>query len=189
MPAPMNLLLVNPPIYDFTAFDFWLRPYGMLRVAGQLRSCKLTLFDHLVSRKRDAFGRGRFDQQPVSRPAPLADIPRRFYRFGRPREDFRRLLLEQKFDTVLVQTVMTYWYLGVREVVDDVRELQPHAKVILGGVYVTPCPAHAASLGVDQVVRGLDLIPIGPPLMEGLPFGEAVDREGGVHNIRAACPF
>jgi len=59
--ASMNLLLVNPPIYDFTAFDFWLRPYGMLRVAGQLRSCKLTVFDHLVSRKRDAFGRGRFD--------------------------------------------------------------------------------------------------------------------------------
>jgi hypothetical protein len=34
----MRLLLVNPPIYDFTAFDFWLRPYGMLRVAGQILS-------------------------------------------------------------------------------------------------------------------------------------------------------
>jgi len=22
----VKLLLVNPPIYDFTAFDFWLRP-------------------------------------------------------------------------------------------------------------------------------------------------------------------
>ncbi|PYR87163.1 MAG: hypothetical protein DMG19_11360 [Acidobacteria bacterium] len=185
----MNLLLVNPPIYDFTAFDFWLRPYGMLRVAGQLRSCKLTLFDHLVSRKRDAFGRGRFDQQPVSRPAPLADIPRRFYRFGRPREDFRRLLLEQKFDIVLVQTVMTYWYLGVREVVDDVRELQPHAKVILGGVYATLCPAHAASLGADQVVRGLDLKPLGLPLSEGLPFWEGADREVGVLKITEGCPF
>ena len=32
----MNLLLVNPPIYDFTAFDFWLRPYGLLRVGGRL---------------------------------------------------------------------------------------------------------------------------------------------------------
>src|SRR5438046_6843309 len=145
--ASMNLLLVNPPIFDFTAFDFWLRPYGMLRVAGQLRSCKLTVFDHLVSRKRDAFGCGRFDQQPVSRPAPLADIPRRFYRFGRPREDFRRLLLEQKFDIVLVQTVTTDWNLVVRDVVDDVRELQPHAQVIHGGVHANLCPANAASLG------------------------------------------
>ncbi|PYS13603.1 MAG: hypothetical protein DMG15_10675 [Acidobacteria bacterium] len=78
----MNLLLVNPAIYDFTAFDFWLRPYGLLRVGGQLRSSKLTVFDYLVSHKRDAFGRGRFDQQPVTKPAPLADIPRRKIRSG-----------------------------------------------------------------------------------------------------------
>lgn len=25
-------LLVNPPIFDFSAYDFWLKPYGMLRV-------------------------------------------------------------------------------------------------------------------------------------------------------------
>src|SRR5215469_3040062 len=74
----MNVLLVNPPIYDFTAFDFWLRPYGLLRVAGQLRSFGLTAFDYLVSRDPDEFGRGRFDRQPISRPAALADIPRRF---------------------------------------------------------------------------------------------------------------
>src|SRR2546425_96384 len=136
----MNLLLVNSAIYDFTAFDFWLRPFGLLRVGGHLRSSKLTVFDHLVSHKRDDFGRGRFDQQAVTKPAPLADIPRRFYRFGRPREDFRSVLSEQKFDVVLVQTVMTYWYLGVREVIEDVRDLQPHARVILGGVYTTLCP-------------------------------------------------
>ncbi|PYS27640.1 MAG: radical SAM protein, partial [Acidobacteria bacterium] len=138
----MKLLLVNPPIYDFTAFDFWLRPYGLLRVAGKLRTCELTAFDYLVSRERDTFGRGRFDQQPAVRPAPLADIPRRFYRFGRPREDFVRLLSTGRFDAVLVQTVMTYWYLGVREVIEDVRKLQPHAKIILGGVYATLCPGH-----------------------------------------------
>lgn len=32
-----RILLVNPPIYDFAAYDFWLRPYGVLSVAGQLR--------------------------------------------------------------------------------------------------------------------------------------------------------
>jgi hypothetical protein len=53
---------------------------------------------------------------------------------------------------VLVQTVMTYWYLGVREVIEDVRKLQPHAKIILGGVYATLCPKHAKSLGADQVL-------------------------------------
>src|SRR6058998_3767576 len=185
----MNLLLVNPPIYDFTAFDFWLRPYGLLRVGGQLRSAKLTVFDHLVSDKRDAFGRGRFDQQPVTRPAPLADVPRRFCRFGRPRADFRRVLSEKRFEVVLVQTVMTYWYLGVKEVIQDIRELQPHARIILGGVYATLCPVHAASLGADQVITGLDLKPLGLPLSDGLPFWEGVDREVGVLKITEGCPF
>jgi hypothetical protein len=32
-----RVLLVNPPIYDFSAYDFWLKPYGMLWVAGFLR--------------------------------------------------------------------------------------------------------------------------------------------------------
>src|SRR5499425_898509 len=100
-----SLLLVNPPIYDFTAFDFWLRPYGLLRVGGRLRSFKLTAFDYLVSRERNALGCGRFDREPVARPAPLADVPRRFFRFGRRREDFLRLLSARRFDVVLVQTV------------------------------------------------------------------------------------
>src|SRR5919109_479260 len=100
----MNLLLVNPPIYDFTAYDFWLRPYGLLRVGGQLRAHKLTVFDHLVSSDHDEFGRGRFDRNLVPKPEPLRDVPRRFYRFGRPRDDFRTLLAERKFDIVLVQT-------------------------------------------------------------------------------------
>jgi pyruvate-formate lyase-activating enzyme len=185
----MKLLLVNPPIYDFTAFDFWLRPYGLLGVGGQLRTCELTTFDYLVSRNRDAFGRGRFDQQPVTRPAPLADIPRRFFRFGRSREEFLHLLSARSFDVVLVQTVMTYWYLGVREVIEDVRRLQPHAKIILGGVYATLCPGHARSLGADQVLEGLDLKPLGLPLSDGLPFWEEVDNEVGVLKITEGCPF
>jgi len=185
----MNLLLVNPPIYDFTAFDFWLRPYGLLRVGGQLRRCKLTTFDYLVSRERDGFGRGRFDQQPAVRPAALAEIPRRFYRFGRAREDLVQLLMKQRFDAVLVQTVMTYWYLGVREVIDDVRRLQPQAKIILGGVYASLCPTHAGSLGADQVLEGGELKSLSLPVSDGLPLWESVDAQVGVLKITEGCPF
>ena len=185
----MNVLLVNPPVYDFTAFDFWLRPYGLLRVAGRLRSCKLTAFDYLLSQQRDAYGRGRFDQQLLPKPAPLADVPRRFYRFGRPRSEFLNLLRSKTFDVVLVQTVMTYWYLGVREVIEDIRAAQPHAKIILGGVYSTLCPQHAHSLGADQVIEGSDLSGLGLPLGDGLPFWEGVDTEVGVVKITEGCPF
>jgi len=31
-----SILLINPPIYDFAAFDFWLKPLGMLTVAGKI---------------------------------------------------------------------------------------------------------------------------------------------------------
>src|SRR5262245_59326021 len=117
----MNILLVNPPIYEFTALDFWLRTYGLLRVGGRLPACELTTFDSLVSCKRDSSGPGNFDRQPIIKPAALADVPRRFFRFGRDRGDFLQLLSARRFDVVLVQTVMTYWYLGVREVIQDVR--------------------------------------------------------------------
>src|SRR5687767_2473519 len=115
MITPMRVMLVNPPIYDFTAYDFWLRPYGLLRAAGRL-DAELTAFDFLVSEERDRWGRGRFPRQIIPTPAALSDIPRHFRRFGRPREEFRAFLKQREFDEVWVQTVMTYWYLGVREV-------------------------------------------------------------------------
>jgi pyruvate-formate lyase-activating enzyme len=185
----VNILLVNPPIYDFTAFDFWLRPYGLLRVAGRLRQFNLTAFDYLVSHEHDEFGRGRFQRELIQKPAPLADIPRRFYRFGRPRKEFLRLLASQTFEVVLVQTVMTYWYPGVAEVIEDIRALQPHAKIILGGVYATLCPAHAQSLGADQVIEGLDATSFDLPLCDGLPFWEGVDSRVGVLKLTDGCPF
>lgn len=185
----LRILLVNPPIFDFTAFDFWLRPYGLLRVAGRLRCYELSTFDYLLSHDRDAFGRGRFDQQLVGKPEPLRDIPRRFYRFGRSRSEFRSLLAEKTFDIVMVQTVMTYWYLGVREVIQDVRELQPHARIVLGGVYATLCPAHAEALGADQAIQGMDLKPLGLPLTDDLPFWEGTDAHVGVLKITEGCPF
>src|SRR5262249_31897396 len=71
-----------------------------------------------------------------------------------------------------------------------VREAQPHAKIILGGVYATLCPAHAKSLGADQVVEGLDgLHALDVPLSDGLPFWEGVDSEVGVIKITDGCPF
>jgi radical SAM superfamily enzyme YgiQ (UPF0313 family) len=185
----MNLLLVNPPIYDFTAFDFWLRPYGLLRVGGRLRSCNLTTFDYMVSHERDQFGRGRFDQNEIPKPVSLRDIPRRFYRFGRPRDELRELLSSRTFDAVLIQTVMTYWYLGVQEVIEDVRALQPEARIILGGVYASLCPDHAKSLGADVVIDGSDLAAMELPLSDGLPHWESVDNEVGILKITDGCPF
>jgi hypothetical protein len=128
---------------------------------------------------------GSLSQSPLHWPTFLVDITD----LGRPRQDFRDLLSRRHFDVVLVQTVMTYWYPGVREVISDVRMLQPHAKIILGGVYCSLCPEHARSLGADQVLEGLDLRPLGLPLSDGLPLWESVDTHVGVLKITEGCPF
>jgi hypothetical protein len=167
-----KILLVNPPIYDFAAYDFWLKPYGLLSIAGYLRGrAEFTLFDYLdrlhpfAASKRhlesDRWGRGRFHEERVQSPACLTEIPRYFRRFGLPRILFERILKEEgPFDVVLIQTMMTYWYPGVKEVIDDIRTIQPAAKIILGGNYVTLCPTHAHRLGADLLVQASELEPL-----------------------------
>src|SRR6056297_2337758 len=120
-----KILLVNPPIYDFTAYDFWLKPYGMLTAAGNLRnSSHLFLFDYLdrihikdkekFTPKFDKWGRGPFYAQKVDKPEVFAGIPRIFRRFGAKSSHFCQFLEENgPFDFVLIQTSMTYWYPGV----------------------------------------------------------------------------
>jgi len=39
----VDLLLVQPWIYDFSAHDFWLKPYGLLKLGGLLRKKGYTL--------------------------------------------------------------------------------------------------------------------------------------------------
>jgi radical SAM superfamily enzyme YgiQ (UPF0313 family) len=190
----LQVLLVNPPIYDFTAYDFWLRPYGMMRVAGRMQhSCRLDFFDFLRTVRRDPWGRGRFEYQEISRPEPLRDIPRRFRRFGKPRTEFRDFLRMRPFNAVLVQTLMTYWYPGVKEVIEDVRDVQPRAKIILGGVYATLCQEHAWSLGPDLVIAGSDLEPLWrilsiQPGVETL-YWPSTQGDVGVMKISEGCPF
>jgi hypothetical protein len=168
----LRILLVNPAIYDFAAYDFWLQPYGLLTVAGLLRGrAEFCFFDYLDRRQSnwgsriarcesesDRWGRGRFPEERIDSPAPLGEIPRHFRRFGLPRWLFRdRVRRHAPFDAVLVQTMMTYWYPGVVEVIEDIREVCPDARIIVGGNYATLCTEHARRLGTDLVVVGTGL--------------------------------
>jgi radical SAM superfamily enzyme YgiQ (UPF0313 family) len=164
----LRILLVNPAIYDFAAYDFWLRPYGLLTVAGKLRGRADSAFFDYLDRERgdcgsqsDPWGRGRFREERIASPAPLQGIPRHFRRFGLPRQTFRDYLRQHvPFDVVMIQTVMTYWHLGVAEVIEDTRDICPRARVVLGGNYATLCTEHARRLGADLVVVGSDLRPL-----------------------------
>ena len=203
----MKILLVNPPIYDFAAYDFWLKPYGLLSVAGYLRSrADFTLFDYLdrlapfVAKQKnfesDRWGRGRFYCERISSPACLEAIPRYFRRFGLPRGMFEDFLREQEpCDFVLVQTTMTYWYQGIQEVIEDVRKIWPKVKIVLGGNYVTLCNSHAQGLGADFLVRGTNLEPLWQylgikPDLKQPALWEAYEKLNvGVLKLSDGCPF
>ena len=42
-----NILLINPWIYDFKAYDFWIKPLGILYIASVLRELGADL--HLIN--------------------------------------------------------------------------------------------------------------------------------------------
>jgi hypothetical protein len=202
-----KILLVNPPIYDFAAYDFWLKPYGLLSVAGYLRAkAEFTLFDYLDRLhpfysahgeiNNDQWARGRFHFEKIPNPSCLKDIPRLFRRFGLPRSVFRDFLAaHHDYDFVFIGTVMTYWYPGVQEVIEDIRRAMPRAKIVLGGNYVTLCRKHAEKLGADLLVEGNDLglvwdfAGLEPDLSQPGLWETYSKLSVGVLKLSDGCPF
>lgn len=169
-----HILLVNPWIHDFAAYDFWAKPLGLLGLAAILRAhgCRVSYLDCLDrfhprmprTAARGRHGRGPFRKSIIPTPPQFPDVRRRFARYGIDpdwfREDLGRLPAP---DLVLVTSGMTYWYTGVRETIARVKQVFPRAPVVLGGVYATLCPDHARRWsGADKVFTG----PAEPTLME-----------------------
>lgn len=146
-------LLINPWIYDFSAYDLWMRPIGLLRVASYLRKqgFKVVFFDCLDSRpRRDDYGCGKFTKKLVEKPEVIKDVQRAFYRYG-----IDVLEVSVRPDVVYVGSGMTYWYPGVVEVIRLIRSKWPGVKIILGGIYANLCKEHALRYsGADEIWNG-----------------------------------
>ncbi len=165
-PTPPHVLIVNPWIHDFAAYDFWAQPLGILVLAAVLRRCGITVsyvncLDRFHPRARPLspnlrFGRGPYPKTPIPKPGGLEDVLRRFSRYGIPPDwfydDLRRLTPP---DLILLTSMMTYWWTGVRETIGMLKEAFPEIPVVLGGVYATLCPDHAREKsGADRVLAG-----------------------------------
>lgn len=165
-----NVLLINPWIYDFAAYDFWSKPLGLLYLAAILRKnsisvhlidCLNPLHPALAEEKqirkprRKPFGQGHYPKERIAAPAPLEDFERPYYRYGITPRIFRQELNAcPPPDLILVTSMMTYWYPAVFEVIALVKERFPGIPVVLGGNYATLCPDHAARAGADYVLPG-----------------------------------
>lgn len=166
-----RLLLINPWIYDFTAFDLWSKPIGLLYLASYLRSIGyeidyidcldkyhpgLLRHPQIPPPKVKKYGMGHFLRQRVEKPSVFNFVPRYFARYGMPEDIFISELKKlQKPSAVLVTSFMTYWYLGPKRVIEIIRHAFPRVPIILGGIYATLLPAHASQvLQPDYVVTG-----------------------------------
>ncbi len=157
--------LIHPPIYDFTAHDFWLRPYGLYELAAVIKNytdLDVRLFDYLDRHhplcpptKDKPDGTGKIPKVRIEKPGVLSFVKRYFYRYGIPAERMEALMeASGRPVAVFITTGMTYWYLGIKEVVEAVRRIWKDVPVVLGGVYATLLPQHASAFG-DFVVEGV----------------------------------
>ncbi|MBF0505233.1 MAG: radical SAM protein [Nitrospirae bacterium] len=165
----LRILLINPWIYDFAAFNLWAKPLGLLRVAEYLSSfdVELLFIDCTDSCTAGRFGAGKYRTEDIPKPDILQAVPRRFKRYGIGTDEFaRQVRAAMPFDAVMMTSVMSYWYPGVQAAVEMIRELAGDVPVILGGIYATLYPEHGIKAsGADFVFRG--------PLAGGLNFALA----------------
>ncbi|OGP64229.1 MAG: hypothetical protein A2170_10780, partial [Deltaproteobacteria bacterium RBG_13_53_10] len=166
-----SLILINPWIYDFAAYDLWSKPLGLLYLAGYLRTCGFNV--HLIdcmdvhhpavaksaAPARRTYGTGKFLREKALRPKALKHVPRSYSRYGIPKQLFVNALREAKrADAILVTSLMTYWYPGVTDAIAVAREVHPRTPILLGGIYARLCEEHAvATSGADRVVTGISL--------------------------------
>jgi radical SAM superfamily enzyme YgiQ (UPF0313 family) len=166
-----SLILINPWIYDFAAYDLWSKPLGLLYLAGYLHACGFhihlidcldhhfpTLNGSLLPARR-VYGTGKFLREKAARSPALKHVPRSYSRYGIPRQLFANALKEVKQPAaILVTSLMTYWYPGVTEAITTAREAHPGTPILLGGIYARLCEEHAiATSGADRVITEVSL--------------------------------
>jgi len=172
MNSPMtNILLVNPWITDFAAYDFWIKPMGLLYLAGVLQQAgfqprlvdcmdrchpELLKWQGLTTPQNRRWSTGKFLRTPIVKPAVYRNVPRLYCRYGMPEEIFDKLCLEGPMpQVILVTSGMTYWYPGVQMAISRLRRLFPQTPILLGGIYATLCTQHARRhSGADVVIAG-----------------------------------
>jgi hypothetical protein len=183
-----RVLGINPPVMDFAFFDLWSKPMGLLFLLGFLREegASVSLLDMVFEApfKAKRFGRAKVASTGFEKPAVFKMVPRKFRRFGMALADAERRFSELRPDVVLISSAMTYWYLGVKEVIESVKSVLPGVPTVLGGLYARLCPEHASSLGSDFIITEPwepDLCSPAMDLYGSLPYGVAITSFG--------CPF
>ncbi len=160
-----NILAINPWIYDFAAYDYWIKPYGFLQILQVLKEAgfKICFIDTLdryqentkkIYTNKKKYGMGRFYTREVPKPKILKSIPRKYKQYGMPDEIFINLIRNQNPDIIMVTSSMTYWYPGVIKAINICKKYFPNTPLFLGGTYATLCHKHAMKVtSTDYIIK------------------------------------
>lgn len=173
-----KILAVNPPVEDFAFFDLWSKPLGFLYLLEKLKGKNEVVFIDCIHEgavKEKSFGREKIAETEIEKPQVYAEVKRKYRRFGMPDTAFQaRLESCGEPDLILVTSVMTYWYGGVKHAIEILKRHFPNTPLYLGGIYARLCPEHAAALGADEVLTDFWLPDAPHPafeLYEKPPYG------------------
>ncbi|MBI4834214.1 MAG: B12-binding domain-containing radical SAM protein [Planctomycetes bacterium] len=156
---PNHILLINPWIHDFSAYDLWLKPLGLLYIGSALKrhGYKISLIDCLDTHLEEKpYGCGEFPRAEIPKPVVYKNISRKYKRYGITPEEFSaRLMSLEQPALICITSIMTYWYPGLFETIQNIRNVFPKTPIALGGIYATLCYEHAVKYsGADYVIKG-----------------------------------
>lgn len=152
----MKFLIVNPWIYDSAAYDFWLKPLGLLYISSILKKegHEVIFIDNLdrytpgiekyKNPKDKYFGTGKFFTENVKKPNIINFIDRKFKRYGMPESlFFEKLKSIGEIDGIITGVTLTYWYYGGLKTIEKIRDIYPNTPIFLGGIYSNLYPEHS----------------------------------------------
>jgi len=191
-----KVLLVNPWIYDFSAYDFGIKPVGLLRIGQFLREkgAKVNLVDCMegCSTHKDEYGFSKIKKEKIEKPGMLKDIERPYFRYGITiPEFFKKISAISEIDEIYITSGMTYWYPGVHLAIRLLKERFNKTPVTLGGIYATICHKHARlTSNADIIWRG-DFLDKEYSCQSGFypAYDLLADKEILPIQLTTGCPF
>jgi radical SAM superfamily enzyme YgiQ (UPF0313 family) len=161
MNTTASVLLVNPWVMDFAAYNLWAEPLGLLYLASLMKKAqaRIDYINCLYSMERPnpqpkQNGCSKYLRTVIQKPESLSFVKRSFARYGMTEEEFvHQLRCIRTPDVVLISSMMTYWYPGVFRAIELIKRVYGNrAPVILGGIYARLCTEHAKKYsGADHI--------------------------------------
>ncbi len=178
VPGQKTALLVTPPVYDTQYWAEWSQPYGLLRVAALLKKYgykRLELFDFMEVHEGENIHKHRIQpgESYAERDKPKPPVKPHYitkpgdpntlemfrFHFGKTWQEFDDWLDAKELDSarppdeIWISAVMTYWWEPVRDLIARLRRrFGQKPLILLGGIYPTLAPQHAADYCQPDIV-------------------------------------